>query len=580
MKTQTKLIGLFTGLLFGMLLLWGRIAYVFFMGNAWDSAYRADTLEFNQYTDFFKEKADNISNYGNKLILNEKLQDFLKEIDIIENSTDKNFYIAKFFREFSDEINIDSAIQSIVLITDTGESYWSKYPYTNEFIPYWEMLLEQRETDFPYYSAPYEIFSGFTKDYVLSYVVEVKDIENLDKTIGYLVLNLHFENWGKICERMAEYYDAVCWESEGAVFYLSSGEAAEWEIKERREEKQYYAEIYKDKSYRMERELSDLNWTISVLRKYENIVDMKKYVLTFIIFFVMAGITIVCLLLILSDITYTKPIRRLVKNMSYITEGKFEYEYRQEATKDMEYLEKSLWHMASRLKILMEERIAYEKNVKDLEMEVLLLQINPHFIYNTLNTVIYLARKEKCPSIENLMKSFMVLLKDVLPNKDEFGAFVTVERELYIIEHYCTVQNFRYRDMIELHVSVDEEALGKYIPKVLLQPLVENAILHGIFPKEEKGNIWVMITCRKNVLTIIVENDGESITQEMINKIDNGIPLIKTDGMARSIGLENVRHRLFLYYENPVFEIEAVKDGGTRVKIVLTAEPAFERNNV
>lgn len=577
MKTQTKLISFFTAILFVLLFVWGSIAYVFFAGNTWKNSVRTDTIELGQYMEFLKEKSANIENYAAKLVINERLQAFLKNVEMLERSSEKNSYISGFFREFSDEISIDTAVQSMVMVSAAGNTYWSQYPYTNEFSSYWEEISAGREKESSFYSMPYVIFSGFTRYNVVSYAIEVRDLEELSRSIGYLVINIHFGNWGGICQRMEDYYDSVCWNVCDDTWYHSASDGgkknADNNGKKPGEENGCEIEEYSDKSYLLTLADTDRDWSLSVYRKYANIVDVKKYIMIFAAFFLTGGAAIVLLLLLLSDRLYTKPIQKLVGDMEEIKEGNFDYEYEPAYAADMKYLGDNLRQMASQLKVLVERRVEDEKNIRNLELEVLLLQINPHFIYNTLNTVIYIARKEKCPSIEQLMKSFIVLLKDVLPSADEQGAFVTVERELHIVGHYCVVQNFRYPDMIGLRTEVSPRVLPEYIPKAILQPLVENAILHGIFPTEKKGHICIKADREEDELIIQVENDGISIEEEMIERIYNNEPLLKTDGRVRSIGIENVRQRLSLYYRKYYFSIERIADGGTRVLMRLPRKP-------
>lgn len=573
MKTQTKLISFFTAVLFFLLLVWGSAAYWFFAENTWRNSVRTDTMELNQYMEFLKEKSGNIENYVNKLVINERLQTFMKEVELINSSSEKNSYISGFFREFSDEISIDTSIQSMVVVTAAGNTYWSQYPFTDEFSDYWEKIAAGHEEDISYYSTPYEIFSGFTRYDVVSYVTRIKDVENFNECIGYLIINIHFGNWAGICQRMEAYYDSVTWNVDGNIWYQSASQNTQDRMKSRSVENYCTLISYPDKSYQLLLTDEERSWELSVARKYANVVDKGKYIRMFTVFFLAGGIAIVLLLLLLSDTLYTKPIRKLVGDMEEIKEGNFDYTYEPAYAADMRYLGDNLRQMASQLKLLIDKRVADEKNIRDLELEVLLLQINPHFIYNTLNTVIYIARREKCESIERLMKSFIVLLKDVLPGPDQQSAFVTVERELHIVEHYCVVQNYRYPNMIELRTEVSEQALREYIPKAILQPLVENAILHGIFPAEERGYIRIKADVVEDNIVILVENDGVSIEEETIKRIYNNELLIKTDGMVRSIGIENVLQRLSLYYTNHIFHINRLEGGGTQVQMRIPRRP-------
>lgn len=223
----------------------------------------------------------------------------------------------------------------------------------------------------------------------------------------------------------------------------------------------------------------------------------------------------------------------------------------------------------------MSEKVEQERWKRKMTAELLFAQINPHFIYNTLNTVVYLARKKNYAAIEEMVESFIGILHDAV-NIGDAGLYITVEQEMNIINHFVTIQKYRYADRFEVVWSVEEQAKGDYIPKSLIQPLVENAIFHGFAEKESVGRIEIIIRKRSGRLLISVRDDGCGMSQEKAQAITNGTlpPARLRSGAMKQIGLWNIRERIeYLYGQEGRLVIRSSEQGGTRVSVLLPSRP-------
>lgn len=195
------------------------------------------------------------------------------------------------------------------------------------------------------------------------------------------------------------------------------------------------------------------------------------------------------------------------------------------------------------------------------QLESLQSQINPHFLYNTLNTVSYLSLKNRTAEIRELIQSLNTLLRSTLSDQSEL---VSVEKEIHFLQSYVKIQNYRYEDMINLTYDVDENALDCTLPKLILQPIVENSLLHGIYPKGVTGNIHVDICCSDDYIDISVADDGIGIDPDTLKTLNN-----KSKGFNR-IGIKNVDERLKLYYgELSGLHIESTVGEGTTVSFTI-----------
>jgi two-component system sensor histidine kinase YesM len=212
------------------------------------------------------------------------------------------------------------------------------------------------------------------------------------------------------------------------------------------------------------------------------------------------------------------------------------------------------------------------ENVKNAEtaalkfqLESLQQQINPHFLYNTLNTIKYLATQGRTKDIAELIQSLNMLLRSSISNMQ---AFRTIAQEIFFLEAYVKIQAYRYPDMINFHISSDDNALDFTIPKLILQPLVENAIIHGLFPRQQKGNIKLKLWQTSNCVVIRIEDDGVGMDSKIVEKLNLG------EFLGESIGVQNVYKRLKIYYgDSARLVYSSTQDKGTTVELRLPLEP-------
>lgn len=201
-------------------------------------------------------------------------------------------------------------------------------------------------------------------------------------------------------------------------------------------------------------------------------------------------------------------------------------------------------------------------NARRMQIENLLLQINPHFIYNTLNSIVYMARMEGNRQIADFTGAFIALLQSTLNIRE--SVFSTVRDELRCVENYLNLQKYRYEDKFTYEIQCEEELLECQMLNVMLQPIVENAIFHGIAPMEGNGALKIRIIREEDALRISVEDNGVGMTRESIEeqfKKD-----YRQEGGVRKLGVSNVRERIREIYGEPYdMVIESQPGKGTWV---------------
>ena len=231
---------------------------------------------------------------------------------------------------------------------------------------------------------------------------------------------------------------------------------------------------------------------------------------------------------------------------------------------ELEMLSCQFNKMAERIEEFIKRRIQDERINKKLKFDMLMSKIHPHFLYNTLNSVIYLARRDHNQDIEKMVQSLILILQDGMAAYSGKSCAMLKE-ELEVVSAYCVIQNYRYKDKVSVSIEVPDELTTAYVPKNILQPLVENSIYHGIAPMEENGSIEILAEQREDMLDLWVIDTGIGMDEEELKGLEqNG----KGHSGVHSIGIKSIRERLeYLYPEHYSFEIYSEKGKGTTILI-------------
>ncbi|HHY92771.1 MAG TPA: histidine kinase, partial [Firmicutes bacterium] len=224
---------------------------------------------------------------------------------------------------------------------------------------------------------------------------------------------------------------------------------------------------------------------------------------------------------------------------------------------------------------LMEEiktRAELEKALKDAELKALQSQINPHFLFNTLNTISRLALLEGAPKTQEVVFALAELLRASLR---KIGQVATLRDEIAYVRHYLLIQETRFRDRIHVDLDIDEQCLDGEIPLLTLQPLVENAIVHGLEPKEEGGHLVVRAQRVGDEVCIEVADDGLGMPPEVVEEVLR----LESKRSGRShltgLGMSNVHKRLQYHFGADYhWEVQSRLGEGTRITLFLPYRPA------
>jgi len=283
---------------------------------------------------------------------------------------------------------------------------------------------------------------------------------------------------------------------------------------------------------------------------------------------------------------FSKPIRQMAQAMKRFRKGDFETRIELEREDEFEQLATGFNKMTSQLNQTMEERVAAEHKVNETRIQMMQAQLNPHFLYNTLDTIKWVAKANQVPEVATLSASLASILRTSISEKQ----FCKLEQEIKLVESYCDIQKIRFDDSFDLTVNLPENLENAIIPKLILQPIVENAIIHGLDGRTD-GHIW--ITARgwgesafledrsglgkkkdhdigsetgPDLLEITIKDNGAGISEEVVEALANDDP----DTLEGHLGLNNVNTIIRLYYGKE-YGVSARKaeEGGTVMKVLL-----------
>lgn len=288
----------------------------------------------------------------------------------------------------------------------------------------------------------------------------------------------------------------------------------------------------------------------------------------------LAGICLLIALLVSYTIAQTtaKPLLNLCKTMACFAQGNFEITNKAEGYKEVKELSSSFNKMVIEIKELLVQIKDKEKYKRKVEMDFLRSQINPHFLYNTLFSIKCLVDLDKNKQASYMMSAFSDLLKTTL-SVDK--PFITLQEEIESIEKYIKLQNYRYDDKIYFEYDIGENMLKCLVPPLILQPIVENAIFHGIEPVEEGGMIAIGAIQEGDKLIIEISDDGVGMTAERLMYIKSKCSKMLYN-TSTSIGMTNIASRIKLMFGKEYgVEIESHIKIGTTVKLVLPSKVRY-----
>ncbi len=265
----------------------------------------------------------------------------------------------------------------------------------------------------------------------------------------------------------------------------------------------------------------------------------------YLIIIIAVTLLIMLIGILLSVILYkiiNVPVGKIQKKLERVSAGDFSRDESIEWKHELGDIGRGINALSQNIERLMEERIQDEKDKKDLEYKMLQSQINPHFLYNTLNSIKWMAVTQGADGIAEMTTALSRLMRSIAKGTK---ILIPLRHELELVSDYFTIQQYRYGGSLKMNITVDDEDLYEcLIIKFTMQPIVENAIFHGIEPKQTPGVIDIHVYKNNDCcICIDIRDNGVGISSDKIKEIFSKHPSGKTQ-LFREIGIANIQKRI------------------------------------
>lgn len=317
--------------------------------------------------------------------------------------------------------------------------------------------------------------------------------------------------------------------------------------------------------------ISNTGWKVAVFTNNSQIYSVFYSFITIvaIVTFVLSIIYVWIIYMIVKQVTY--PLYRLQSEMNKVRDLNYEEKKKvyRKGNKEIVQLEDTYNEMMKRIRDLAEKIVQEQENQRKSELKALQNQINPHFLYNTLDSIIYMIDKGENQKAEEMIvalsKFFRISIskgRTIIPLKDE------IEH----VRNYLLIQKIRFGEHFSYYINVDKDLYQYSCLKLILQPLVENAIEHGLNDDENDGRIDINVYQDEKNIIFEVKDNGYGISEERLKTIYQSF---KDDSIHEGVGLKNVYQRVKIYYgDSADLIINSIIDEGTIIRIIIPKEEA------
>lgn len=530
---------------------------------------RRDVL--SQQTKLFAYDVSN--NMNEKVIKLEQLNSNEKFWELLENSNKTQSDCEEIIDCILDVVTSHAGINEILIADSNGEIINKK---NNNHIEDYSIIIKKAMSSGreEYFSVPNSY--GFTKDRSRDYIAHVRrlrDPKNYE-TKYYILMNINKSTiFPSISNSKFNIFDDVM------IFNLD-GEIIINNTEEIQNEFYNNSEFYLNSKNSNIVKQTGHTYFFTPISYYTNWIvvttlSQARMNLGFInIVLVLAGLGLILIIIAyyyskIMTSRLVKPINKLNSTMVEFMNGNMEARVQKCGPTEVDELMDGFNHMACNLEKNVEELIKKQEEIKDAEVEaikskfeLLQNQINPHFLYNTLNTISYLSMLHRDEDIRELVQSLNMLLRSVM-NVDE--EFVTLKREFEFLKSYINIQNYRFETPIDFKFDLPKEVENVKILKLIIQPIIENSIIHGIIPKGiENGHIFIRVYNMEKYVVVEIADNGVGMSKEKLEDLKDKL---NQSGFNR-VGLLNTNERIKMYYGEGV-TIDATKGVGTIISFML-----------
>lgn len=489
-----------------------------------------------------------------------------------------SLYLRKFVRE-SEIVSVRLSVRDGLIYSNEGQNFINidDLDYELKF----NSFLEQKVV-YPCYWLNNTIKGreniALTKD-VVSCIKVIHNVNNYDEILGCVFVDIPINSLNSILVQADLTGDSILYavDQNNVVRATAGNKKVSEEVPEMPFEfissNSSMIRLANTKYQLHVQELTQSNWKILFLvplSKIQNTCN-RLIIFTLVLLVTLAGIT-----LLMGNLIYKNTFNRMQKvviSMQNVQEGNLDIELPVIINDEIGQIEQNYNYMIRRIRDLIKETYSLAEKTKNAELKALQAQINPHFLYNTINTISWAAMDYGAEKVCRMLKSLSDFYKlSLQPSKQE----IKLKDEIHHIELYIDIQNMRYKDGVKLTIDIPEEIKDYAIPNMILQPLVENSVIHGIMAKETKrGEIKVDGTLCENDILLSIIDSGIGMNETTLKRATQyKLP-------NEEYGIYNIQERLHLKYGKKYGLFFASRFGyGTRVEIRIPTRISEEDGSI
>ncbi|PZT55322.1 sensor histidine kinase [Paenibacillus silvae] len=395
------------------------------------------------------------------------------------------------------------------------------------------------------YAGPYQWVVSMSKGMTVK--------QNGQERQVILLVDINFKQMDEISSRVSlgqRGYVYIIDESAGNIVYHPQQQLMYMGLKkENIEQALVAAGSYEDEAEGQKRlntvkSVANIGWKIVGVAYLDEIMTTRQEVNGYLIRVLVVVLVLVIVVSLLLSSSLTRPIRRMERKMKAVERGDFNVELPTTGPLEVERLSRRFNLMVNKIRTLMDEIIHEQEQKRRLELEALQAQINPHFLYNTLNSVVRMVGMSRNDEVITMITSLSRLFRISL---SQGKTIISVREELEHARHYLTIQQMRFKHKFTFTIHADEQVLDGLTLKLILQPLIENAIVHGIEYHMDEGSIEIDVQRDEQDVVLRITDNGVGMSEEQMAALLSGRAVVKS-GAGSGVAVRNVHDRIRLYY--------------------------------
>ena len=511
------------------------------------------------------------------LNLNSYIEGMMEISDIIRSSLKSDTYTKDdlpYLLNVTAKIRKDIATVVVysqrgnVIISNPRGVYSKNFDVTQQD---WFISLVNNPVDYIFLSPHVQRFFEDSHPWVVSLCRGATYYENEKPVVMLTVVDMNFRTIEKMCNNVSlgkRGYIYIVDKSGNMVYHpqqqmIYAGLKTENTMDALlREPGSYFEDFNGERRVMTVKNVSYSGWKIVGISYVDEIVTNKKYFNSFILIISLFGIVFEILASLFISAKISQPIKRLEKHMKRLENGDFDISVEVKGEDEVKRLSKAFNMMVARIKTLMEQIIKEQEEKRKSELKALQAQINPHFLYNTLDSIVWMNENRNYDGVTVMVAALAKLFRISLSKGNEM---ISIADEVEHARSYLIIQKIRYKDKFEYTIDVEPGLQSKRTLKLILQPIIENAIYHGISPLNEKGIIKISVIAEENNILLQVSDNGYGIKPEILEGL---LVQESISYYSGGVGLKNVNERIKLCYgKNYGIEIKSEMDVGTKVNI-------------